>query len=174
MSRQGNKTVVRTFRVDEAALEIVEKDAQEKRISANTLVNHLLLAYANYDRYLEHFPMLKISSPIFGCLLDGVSDDYAKEAGKRLAQNLARAVIISRRGGLSMSTLIDHFRDVSNYGKGFTLKEAEANGKTLVTLYHRYGRKGSLYFREYLAASFELIDKQPKLTTTENSVTASF
>lgn len=64
--QQKKKSVIRTFRVDEAALEIIEKDAQEKKISTNTLVNQLLLAYANFDRFMEQFPMIKTSTDVFG------------------------------------------------------------------------------------------------------------
>jgi len=67
MSRQPRRSVIRSFRVDQAALEIIERDAQEKHISVNTLVNELILAYVNLDRYLDPFPMVKISSVGIGC-----------------------------------------------------------------------------------------------------------
>jgi hypothetical protein len=82
-------------------------------------------------------------------------------------------VIVSRRGDVNLCTLIDQFRVVSNYSGIFNFKESEANGKKILTLYHRFGRKGSLYFGEYLAALFELIDMQPTFTTTDNSITAT-
>lgn len=175
MSQGGRKkkSVIRTFRIDEDALEIIEKDAQEKKISANTLVNQLLLAYANFDRYMEQFPMIKISTNVFNTLLDGVSDEFAKDAGRRLAQN---SILTSRmwRGLPNLSNLIDLFRITSDYSKVFTFRETEMEGKRIVTLQHRFGRKGSLYFGEFLLGSFALIDMQPRLTTTENAVSAIF
>jgi hypothetical protein len=173
MSRPSRKSVIRSFRVDQAALEIIEKDAQEKNISVNTLVNQLILAYVNLDRYLDQFPMIKIASEGFGLLLDGVSDEYAKESARKLALNIVQSQIMSRRGDLSLSAILEHFRTVSEYSKVFTLKEAESNGKKIITLYHRYGRKGSIWYLEYVVSLLELAGVHPKIKTTENSVTAS-
>jgi hypothetical protein len=173
VSGQKRKSVNRTFRVDQAALQIIEEDAKEKNISTNTLVNQLLLAYSNFDRYYEQFPMIKIFSSVFRDLLEGVSEDYAKQAGKDLARNLVRAVIVSRRGEVNLSTLLDQFRLVSNYSEIFTFKESEVSGKKILTIYHRFGMKGSLYFGAYLVTLFELIDIEPRLTTTDNSIQAT-
>ena len=123
VSRSSRKSVIRSFRVDQSALEIIEKDAQEKNISVNTLVNQLILAYVNLDRYLDQFPMIKIASEGFGLLLDGASDEYAKEAARRLALNLVQSQIMSRRGDLSLSTILEHFRTVSEYSKVFTSRK---------------------------------------------------
>ena len=102
MSRQPRRSVIRSFRVDQAALEIIERDAQEKHISVNTLVNELILAYVNLDRYLDAFPMVKISSVGLGVLLEGVSDEYAKVSARRVAQNVVQSQIMSMRGDLSL------------------------------------------------------------------------
>ncbi len=38
-------------------LEAIEKDAQARNMSVNTLVNQLLLlSYSNFDRYFEQLP----------------------------------------------------------------------------------------------------------------------
>ena len=173
MPRQPRSSVIRSFRLDQSALEIIERDAQEKHISVNTLVNQLILAYVNMDRYLEEFPMVKISSVGLGMLLEGVSDEYAKAAARRLAQNVVQSQIMSKRGDLSLSTILEYFRTVSEYSKVFTLKEAESNGKKIVTVYHRYGPKGSIYFQEYVVCLMELAGIHPKIKTTDNAVTAT-
>jgi hypothetical protein len=166
-------SVVRSFRVDQAALEIIERDAQEKHISVNTLVNQLILAYVNLDRYLDEFPMIRIASDGLGLLLDGVSDEYARAAVRRLAQNVVQSQIMSKQGDLSLSTILEYFRTVSEYSKVFTLKEAESNGKKVVTVYHRYGQKGSIWFQEYVVSLLELAGVHPKIKTTDNSVAAT-
>jgi hypothetical protein len=44
-------------------------------------------------------------------------------------------------------------------------------GKRVITLIHSYGEKGSIFVKAYSKALFELIDMEPKLSSTENSVT---
>lgn len=172
MSQRSRKSVIRSFRVDQAALEILERDAKEKNVSVNTMVNQFILAYANLDRYLEQFPMVKISADGLRVLFEGVSDEYAKSSARQVAQNMIQSQIMSRRGDLSLSAILEYFRTVSEYSKVFTLKEAESNGKKIVTFYHRYGRKGSIWIHEYVVALLELAGVHPKIKTTDNSVTA--
>ena len=44
-------------------------------------------------------------------------------------------------------------------------------GKRVITLIHSYGEKGSIFVKAYAKALFKLIDMEPKLSSTENSVT---
>ena len=167
-------TTTRSFRVDEAALEAIEKDAEARNVSVNTLVNQLLLSYANFDRYFMQLPMIKIASDAFGNLLAAVPDEVAGEMGRRTGANLVKSVILSKHGVVNLDTVLDYFRMINDYAKIYSFNESELDRKKSVTLIHKWGRKGSIYYANYVASVFEMIDVQPKVSTTENSVTAVF
>jgi hypothetical protein len=167
-------TTTRSFRVDEVALEAIEKDAAARNISVNTLVNQLLLSYANFDRYFMQVSMIKIGSDAVGYMLDEVSDEVASEMGRRTATNFVKSVILSKHGVLNIDTLLDYFRMMSDYGKVYSFSESELDRRRSVTLIHKWRRKGSLYYTQYITSAFEMVGIQPKLSTTEGSVTAVF
>jgi hypothetical protein len=65
--------------------------------------------------------------------------------------------------------------DIRSYkSKQYFVEHSEAvspGGKRVITLMHSYGEKGSIFVKAYAKALFELIDMEPKLSSTENSVT---
>ena len=174
MPPKSKKTATRSFRIDETALEVIEKDAGARNISVNTLVNQILLSYANFDHYLMQLPMIRIASDTFGYLLEAMSDENVSEAGRRTAANIVKSIILSKHGEVNLNSVLDYFKLISDYGKIYSYNESEANGNRTITLIHKWGRKGSLYFVQYAMSIFEMIDVQPKITTTENSVTIAF
>jgi hypothetical protein len=75
---------------------------------------------------------------------------------------------------LNLDTMLDHFRTISEYSKLYTLKEAEFNGKKVITLAHQFGQKGSICLQEVVVALLELVNVKPAdITCTENSVSFS-
>lgn len=168
------RTAIRSFRLDEAALAVLEEEARQRNISVNTLVNQLLLTYTNFERHFAQYPMVRLSSTFLGWLLEGVTDAYAKDLGQRVGENLAQAGILSRHGSLSLESVLANLRMMGEYSGAFTFKEVHRPGRTTVTLFHKWGRKGSIYWGHYLLACFELVHLHPKLTTTEHSVTVAF
>src|ERR1700756_396241 len=82
-------TTTRSFRVDELALEAIEKDAARANVSVNTLVNQLLLSYANFDHYFGRFQTIKITRDAFADLIQYVPDECAVEAGRHKAGSIA-------------------------------------------------------------------------------------
>ena len=63
------KTVTRSFRINESAFLALEEEAKKRNISLNTLVNQLFLSYANFDRYFQSLGMLKMSKVTFRKIL---------------------------------------------------------------------------------------------------------
>jgi hypothetical protein len=173
MSRR-RRTTTRSFRVDELALEVIEKDAERANISVNTLVNQLLLSYADFDHYFSRFQTVKITSDALGYLIQCVSDEVAVEAGRRTAISMARSVILAKHGSVSLDGVLEHLKTISEYSKFYTYSESERGGKRAVILIHSFGPKGSIYFTEYLRSMFEMIGIKPKIISTEKAVNASF
>lgn len=168
------KTTTRSFRVDELALEVIEKDAAKANVSVNTLVNQLLLSYANFDHYFGRFQTIKITSDAFAGLIRYVPDEGAAEAGRLKASSIASSVILAMHGSMNLDGVLDHLKTIGDYSKFFTYSESEREGRRVVTLIHSFGPKGSIYFSEYLKSMFEMIGLKPKIISTEKAVNATF
>lgn len=168
------RAVTRTFRIDESALAKIEKEAGRRRMTANTLVNQILLTYADFELHFTQYPMIRIPSNVFGYVLEGISNDFARELGIRVAENPAKFDILAMDGVLNLQTVLDHFQMISDYSNVYTYRHTERGGRRTVSLYHRWGRKGSVYFGQYLVSMFDMIGIRTKLTSTEHSVTVEY
>lgn len=169
-SARRGKTAIRSFRVDEDALGIIESEAKRQGISVNTLVNQLLQAYVNLDRFLEPLSMVKISSDCFRDLLEAASDAEVVEAGDRTATNTLRSVILARRGVVDLEHILEHLRTMGEYGKIFRYSETFHRGRRTITLIHKWGKKGSLYYTGVMTSVLRTTGLTSKIQTTENSV----
>ena len=76
------KTATASFRLDETALNALQEDAKKQNISVNTLINQLILTYANYDRPMKRFHMVKVAGSTFRHILQAAKNETIIEAGR--------------------------------------------------------------------------------------------
>jgi hypothetical protein len=166
------KTVTRSFRFSESAFLALEEEARKRNISLNTLVNQLFLSFANFDRYFQKFGMLKISKVAYRRTLKAVPDEEIVEAAKEVAQNSARVVLLTRYGTLSLGGVLEYLKSLAHYAYWFEYSEVlSPERKRVITLTHSLGEKFSLFMTSYSKSLFEQIVMNPKLTSTEDSIT---
>jgi hypothetical protein len=166
------KTVTRSFRINESAFLALEEEAKKRNISLNTLVNQLFLSYANFDRYFQRLGMLKMSKVTFRKILKAAPDNEVVELASEVAQNSSRIIILARYGALSLTSVLDYLNNLADYAYFVERSEVVSPaGKRVITLIHSYGEKGSIFVKAYAKALFEQINMEPKLSSTENSVT---
>jgi len=165
------KTVTRSFRISQSVFKILEEDSARRNISVNTLVNQLLLAYANIGRFQNKLGAIRITRPSFVRLLDACSDEALVEVGRSLVVDSPRAQMLAKHGTLSLSTVLDHVRTETAYGGWGEYSEVENQGKLVITQTHTLGRKGSIFISNILQALFEMVDIHPRISSREHSVT---
>jgi hypothetical protein len=166
------KTVTRSFRINEGAFLALEEESRKRNISLNTLVNQLFLSFANFDRYFQKFGMLKISNVAYRRTLKAVPDEKIVEAAREVAQNSARVVLLTRYGTLSLTGVLEYLKSLADYAYWFEYNEVlSPERKRVVTLTHSLGEKFSLFMIAYSKSLFEQIAMSPKLTSTGDSIT---
>jgi hypothetical protein len=166
------KTVTRSFRINESAFLALEEEAKKRNISLNTLVNQLFMSYANFDRYFQKLGMVKMSKFQFRKILKAAPVEEIVELAREVAQNSSSTIILAIYGTLSLTSILEYLDILSDYAYFVEHSEAVSpGGKRVITLMHSYGEKGSIFVKAYAKALFELIDMEPKLSSAENSVT---
>jgi len=168
------KTVTRSFRINESAFSAIEEEAKKRNISVNSLVNQLFLSFANFDRYFQKFGMTKISKVSYRKTLRSVPDAEVTELAREVAQNSGKVVILARYGTMSLKGLQDWLKDLSDYANWFQYNEVDSpEGKRVITLTHDLGTKFSTFMVAYAKELFGQIAMVPKLSSTEDSITIS-
>lgn len=166
------KSVTRSFRITESAFSALEEEAKKRNMSLNTLVNQLFLSFANFDRHFQRIGFIKTSKVTWKKVLELIPDKQIVELGTEVAQESSRIVILARQGKLSLTNVIDYLKSLADYGYSFEYNEVHSpGGRPIITLIHSLGEKGSVFYVAYAKALFDLIDMEPKLSSTKNSVT---
>ena len=159
------------MRISEVAYKALQDDAKKQNASINTIANQLLLAYAEHDRYLKKYGLLKVISPLYDKLLNAASDEAIVEAGKSLGPGVLPSTIISMTGELTVPGILDWLKRMGTYSNLCDYSEISHGGKISVTMSQSFGPKGSVLLASYLDSLFKTAGKQIKITQLRDSVT---
>ena len=169
MPREG-KTVAKSFRVNERALEALQEEAKRKNISVNTLVNQLLLDYAEFGRFVQRVNVMRLSRQTLSEILKGTPEDELVKAAETAGKGAPEALISTKWGKINSSTVIEFIRDLSSYANLFEYQEKEESGHSTITLMHELGPKWSIFLRHYIGEAFRAAGVQPKVRTSDRAV----
>lgn len=164
------KTTTASFRLDESAFSVLQEDARKQNVSVNTLMNQLVLAYANFDRPMKRFHMVQVPASSFKHILEAATDEAIVEAGNSTGTDVPKTYIRAKWGELSVENALSYLKTTADYTNLFEYSEVMRAGKVNVTLSHDFGAKGSLFLQRYVQAIFEPLGKPPKFLPDENAV----
>src|SRR5271169_6411552 len=142
------KTSTASFRLDESALAAIQEDAKKQNVSVNTLLNQLILTYANYDRPMKRFHMVKVSASSLRHILRAAKNETIIEAGNLAGSDGPKTSILAMSGELTPENARNYLKTMGNYSSLFEYSEVMHGGKLNVTLTHDFGPKGSLFLQE--------------------------
>ena len=165
------RTVTLSLRISEVAYKALQEDAKKQNASLNTIANQILLAYAEHDRYLKKYGLVKVISPLYDKLLNAASDEALIEAGKALGPGVLPGMVMSMTGELTVPGILDWLKRMGTYSNLCDYSEISHGGKVSVTMAHDYGPKASLLLASFLDSLFKTAWKQVKITQLRDSVT---
>jgi len=164
------KTVTRSFRIDEGVMAALEEESAKRSISVNTLLNQQLLAFANFDRFHAKLDLVKITGSTLQKLLEDVSDEKLAEAAVVAALDTPRSIILSKYGQVTFETTLEYIKMLAQYGNLFECSFSDSPEGKVVTLFHRFGTKGSLFLGKYVGVLLEQMDYGAKIETSAHTV----
>ena len=167
------KTVPKSFRVDQPALQAMEKDAETQNVSLNTLVNQVFKQYADYDRFARKINTVKLSSTTFRGLLASLETDRVIEVAKASGSGVPQALATAKSGRVDMKALLDHMRYLATYAHLCEMSETVDPQGRNISLIHDFGLNWSIFLVHYLTAMFGLIGVTPKIEMSDRSVSVT-
>lgn len=173
MPRVG-RTVAKSFRVNEKALEALQEEANRQSISVNTLVNQLLLDFSEFGRFLQRVNAIRMSRKTFLEILNSVPEDGVVKAAQAAGRSAPIALIASKYGKVTVSTVLGFIHDLSAYANLFEYYEKNEGDRWTVTLMHELGTKWSTFLTHYVGEAFGAAGIQPKVRTSERAVIFTF
>ena len=169
------KTSTITFRLDEELEKGLRKEAEEKRVTLNTLANQIFGTHAEFGQFMKKFGIVEMSKGAFKELL-GILDEkniinFAKSTGSKEPKDF----ILFKWKELtpdSVSSFIKMYFEHCGYGM-CDMQRDEADNT--VSVHHDFGKKGSVFLQAFLEAIIQsTLEKESDITITENSVSLKF
>lgn len=154
MSASKKKTVLRTVRLTRNLDELIQKDAKEKNLSVNGLVNRIVTKYVEWDRYISKFGFISIANETFQDILEQVDDEKIENIAKELGQQMPQAVTLFWFKELSLETFLKTITLYSKYS-GLHRIEIERDEDCVITFHHNLGEKWSVFLRHFISQFVE-------------------
>ena len=170
-SNADSKTVAKSFRVNRYALRALQEEAKRQNLSVNTMVNHLLINYAEFGRYAQRAHSLNLTQKTFVEILAAASEETLVTAGQNAGKSAPLAMISSKSGEVTVNAVLEYIQDLSAHANLFEFNETTEHGHWTITLLHELGNKWSLFLANYFAEAFKTAGAEPKITSSERAVT---
>ncbi len=170
------KTSTVSFRIDKEYDQILRIEAEEKKISLNTLVNQIFGEYVEWNRYVKLFGTIIISRDAFKLILDSLDDDKIINLAIDIAKNIPKEFILFKWKEINSQNVIKFikmFLDHCGYGQyDYQLTE---DGINKFGIKHDLSKKGSLFLKTYVeSVLMDTLRIESASVITENSVTIKF
>ena len=161
---------MRTVRLTRNLDELIQKDAKEKNLSVNALVNNIMTKYSEWDRYISKFGFISIASETFQAILEEVDDEKIEKIAKELGQQMPQAVTLFWFKELSLETFLKTITLYSKYS-GLHKIEIERDEDCVITFHHELGEKWSVFLRYFISQFVEsAVGVIPKVKTTDSLI----
>ena len=167
---KSDRTVTRSIRISERALKAIEEESKRQNVSVNTIINQQLLSYTEFERFVRRVGVIKFASSTVQHLLEASSRVAVARAGVETGTRTPHSIILAKHGKQTLDTVYDYLEILSEYANQFEFSKLEQDGKIVITLLHRLGPKGSIFYENYTRVLFEQIDYVPKMDVTDESV----
>ena len=176
MSAKKKKTVLRTIRISEDVDDLLEKDALEKNISANSLISKIMTQYVEWDRVVGKIGTSSVSPALFKALANEVSDEKLEIIARDVAAKEVTNIAMWAFGKTEFDSLIKALFLVSKYSISAPLSiEIKVDSRYVITLHHDWGSKGVVFFKSFLGNFVRNeLGMQPIISVAKDIVTASF
>jgi hypothetical protein len=160
-----------SFRLPKNQLDQLRKEAEEKRISLNTLVSQLVDSYVDFVSNAPKAGMIPVSKSVLTELLEGYNEDQIKAIAERSQKKIMIDRALQLRGKYDFETLVDIFVSWLR-ASGFPYRhdrDLENESRHTFIVQHNMGRKYSLFLLECLKVNCEpMITGKVEYTVTDN------
>lgn len=151
-SGKKSKTIIRSVRITKELDNLLEKDANAKRISVNSLISMIMTKYAEMDRYNERFGTITLRREGFRSILEAIEDDKITNLAKEIGTQIPKQFLLFWFKKTNLETYLKYLSLICRYS-GFAEYEVDANEdetEYTITLIHDMGEKWSIFLKNWL------------------------
>lgn len=157
-----------TFRLESAALDKLKAKATQDRISLNTLVNQIIVGYAEWDLTAIGAGWMVIPKNVMKKIIAKLSEKEVEQlARENFGEMKGIALFMTNKSDLEAFFSIVRMRSKKS---GFQVKEVADNSTTTFIIQHDLGAKWSLFSKIFYEELLHSLEKKATFETTDNTI----
>ena len=165
-----------TLRFDNEILNQLRNEADQKRISLNTLASQIFQSHVEYDTYAAKAGMISFPKSLLIRLMEGLDEQEVEDISKYIAKNEIKDMTLLLRKEYTLSSFLDTIESWLRVS-GFPYRRDQDSSiddrtQTIFVIQHDMGKRWSVYFEKLFRYVFEdLKVRKYSFDNTNNSVT---
>jgi hypothetical protein len=132
------------------------------------------VTYAEYDRFLQRFHMIKLSSPTFKRILNASTHAAIVEAAKAAGASVPVGFILAQTGEYTFTNAVEYLRTMGAHASLFDYSETSDGHVNGITLTHDLGQNGSVFLANYVDSILKPLGKEFKIIEFPDAITIRF
>lgn len=170
---QGSKFEHISLRVDRETKAQLEKEARQRNINLNSLVNLILSKHVSFDRIVEHTEAIPLNKSLFIAILDNIQIEELERIGRELGPRVVKQTFAFLGLDFDLAGLIEHyFQPVSTFSRWYSFNVTGSGANRRLMFEHQYGRKWSAVLKQYIGGIIKsATGTEPKITVDDGLVT---
>ncbi len=168
------RTATMTFRIDERILNLLKNESERKDISLNTLVNHVLKQYVDWDMYAAKAGMVPLAKPVVSALFDKMTPQEVVELASKVGQSAIHDIPLFMNTRIDLETFVSWF-EMRMKNSSIQFSHKFENGSHNYVIKHELGYNWSLYHKTILRLMFnQIFEKQVDISIYDNALAFQF
>lgn len=163
-----------TFRIDESILNVLKEESERKDISLNTLVNHVLKQYVDWDMYAAKAGMIPIAKPVVSALFDKMTPPEIIELASKVGQSAIHDIALFMKSRMDLQSFLSWF-EMRMKNSSIELSHKAENSIQTYVIKHDLGYNWSLYHRTLLQLMFnQIFERQVDISIYDTTLMFQF
>lgn len=159
-----------TFRFDNEILSKLRNEADQKRISLNTLASQIFQSYIEYDMYASRAGMISFPKSLLVRIMDRLSEQEVEQLSQYIAKNEIKEMILLVRNEYNLPAFLDMIESWLR-ASGIGYRRDVIDSVQTFVIQHNMGERWSTYFENLIKYVFkDLNENEPVFNKSDNSI----
>lgn len=161
----------RSFRLPPHLRTLLEKEAQEKGVSMNSLVTSILTRYVEWDRYADRFGFVTISRAGLRSIHEALSPQALEKLAREIGSQNPKEATLSWFKRLGLEPFLKYLVLQCRYGKIAECEIEHSPKETTILLHHPLGGTYSRWLELWITQAIRSVTGlYPTCQAGENSI----
>ena len=164
------ETITVTLRIDKDIMNKLVLDADNDSISLNSLFNHVLKRYIEWNKFEDKSSMIPINSVVLKELFHILNKDQVINLAKHVAKDAVYSLILFMNGKVDLKILISWYKERMRHCSEISDKPID-NNQCKIIFKHELGENWSLFHKTILEAiCHEYLSEPIEINITRSTV----